>query len=355
MHARGVRRTWPDSGNALTAAQARKFSLSPSNLLVTSRRAARGSTALAFESGRGWRATLDASTPCANRKDYLHCELSLGKATTFCTKRRPGNTCSTPALRNGNEPGHHREQPDRPSQRQSPRRLACVRVRRPAADVRAARRAVVRASRVRGSLPSGRLPRLIDAPAALWFPEARTPRRIRAFLFFFHFGCVPALRRRIDAWRTRRGMCAAGNPHRAARRHFRREGSRGGTAEVEAINPKSRRRSRRATQTGRNDWAAPEPVTGTFSFGSTSRSVVRPLLSACHQTDQEETDHGTRIRRPRQLSRRSGRASVVAATRPGRASSAATASSVATRNCARSPAATIRACAQRRGVSGTAA
>ena len=75
---------------------------------------------------------------------------------------------------------------------------------------------------------------------------------------------------------------------RAARRRLRREGSRGGTAEVEgpgrvrpvaatrgfqpcnagsipahdANNLKSRRRSRRATQTGRNDWAAPEPVTG---------------------------------------------------------------------------------------------
>ena len=32
----------------------------------------------------------------------------------------------------------------------------------------------------------------------------------------------------------------------------------------DAINPKSPERSRLATQTGRNDWAAPEPVTGTF-------------------------------------------------------------------------------------------
>jgi len=27
---------------------------------------------------------------CAKRKDYLHCDLSLGKATNFCTKRTPG-------------------------------------------------------------------------------------------------------------------------------------------------------------------------------------------------------------------------------------------------------------------------
>ena len=77
---------------------------------------------------------------------------------------------------------------------------------------------------------------------------------------------------------------------RAARRRLRREGSRGGTAEVEVFmscsssgqdagfstlqrgfNSRTRRqipsrvRSRRATQTGRNDWAAPEPVTGTYS------------------------------------------------------------------------------------------
>jgi len=44
----------------------------------------------AHRSGRGRRATLDASSACAIRKDYLHCELSLGKATNFCTKRMPG-------------------------------------------------------------------------------------------------------------------------------------------------------------------------------------------------------------------------------------------------------------------------
>jgi hypothetical protein len=131
------------------------------------------------------------------------------------------------------------------------------------------------------------------------------------FCFFFHFGCAPALRRRIDAWRTRRGMCAAGNPpscsetppptgglawghsrsgrlescsssgedagfstlqrgfvqrsalDAASLRAVRPRRSRAIPAHG-AIEPKSLERSRLATQTGRNDWAAPEPVTGTF-------------------------------------------------------------------------------------------
>lgn len=157
----------------------------------------------------------------------------LMKRRFFCTRCTPGMLARS-GLRNGTEPGHHRDQPDRLSQRHSPRRLACVRVRRPAADARAARRAVARAPRVRGSLPSGRPPRLNDAPGRSL--NSRGPDSAKdpgLFVFFFHFGCAPALRRRIDAWRTRRGMCAAGNPHRAARRRLRREGSRGGTAEVE--------------------------------------------------------------------------------------------------------------------------
>jgi len=64
------------------------------------------------------------------------------------------------ALEIETRPGHHREQPDRPSQRQSPRGLVCVRVRRPAVDVGAADGAGLSASRVRGSLPSGRPLRL---------------------------------------------------------------------------------------------------------------------------------------------------------------------------------------------------
>jgi hypothetical protein len=42
---------------------------------------------------------------------------------------------------------------------------------------------------------------------------------------------------------------------------------RGFESRTRRQNPKSRVRSRRATQTGRNDWAAPEPVTGTFLNG----------------------------------------------------------------------------------------
>jgi len=58
--------------------------------------------------------------------------------------------------------GHHREQPDRPSQRPSPHRLACVRARvhGPAGRARPAARAGACAVRVRARLPSGRPPRL---------------------------------------------------------------------------------------------------------------------------------------------------------------------------------------------------
>jgi len=56
--------------------------------------------------------------------------------------------------------GPHREKPDRPSQRPSPRRLARVRLCRPAADVRTDLGAGACVSRLRGSLPSGRPPRL---------------------------------------------------------------------------------------------------------------------------------------------------------------------------------------------------
>ena len=48
-------------------------------------------------------------------------------------------------------------------------------------------------------------------------------------------------------------------------------GDAGSSPAHDAINPKSRRRSRRATQTGRNDWAAPEPVTGIYF------SALRPV------------------------------------------------------------------------------
>jgi len=56
--------------------------------------------------------------------------------------------------------GTHREQPERPSQRPSPRRLVCVRVRRLAGLARPAVWAGAWASRLRGSLPAGRPPRL---------------------------------------------------------------------------------------------------------------------------------------------------------------------------------------------------
>ena len=61
-------------------------------------------------------------------------------------------------------PGTHREQPDRPSQRPSPRRLVCVRVCRLAGHARPAVWAGACASRLRGSLPAGRPLRLNDAP-----------------------------------------------------------------------------------------------------------------------------------------------------------------------------------------------
>ena len=49
---------------------------------------------------------------------------------------------------------------------------------------------------------------------------------------------------------------------------------RGFRSRTRRQNPKSRVRSRRATQTGRNDWAAPEPVTGIFLTGQARLGVA---------------------------------------------------------------------------------
>ena len=123
------------------------------------------------------------------------------------------------------------------------------------------------------------------------------------FRLSFHFGCAPALRRRKTSRCTRRGMCAAGHPASCsetppptgglARGHSRsgslqvvfvqlartpgfHSGYAGSNPAHGANNPKSRRRSRHATQTGRNDWAAPEPVTGVFCMASlTQRKSAR--------------------------------------------------------------------------------
>ena len=191
----------------------------------------------------------------------------------------------------------HREQSERPSQRPSPRRLACMRPRRFAGPWRPADGAGDQALRVRGSTRSGRQPRLTTRLPRSEFqrPGSRKgsgPFRLSS-RFSFHFGCALALRRRKTSRCTRRGMCVAGRPASCsetppptgglARGHSRsgslqvvfvqlartpefHSGYAGSTPAHGTNNPKSRRRSRRATQTGRNDWAAPEPVTGIFSY-----------------------------------------------------------------------------------------
>jgi hypothetical protein len=45
-----------------------------------------------------------------------------------------------------------------------------------------------------------------------------------------------------------------------------------------AMNPKSRVRSRRAMQTGRNDWAAPEPVTGNLVLPRSAWAVASAVV-----------------------------------------------------------------------------
>ena len=92
---------------------------------------------------------------CASSKDYLHCVLSLGKATILCTKCDPRPSLDPRHFETETHQEPNREQPERPSQRPSPRRQVCVRVRRPAGS-----RAVARTSRIRGSPRSGRQPRL---------------------------------------------------------------------------------------------------------------------------------------------------------------------------------------------------
>jgi hypothetical protein len=65
---------------------------------------------------------------------------------------------------------------------------------------------------------------------------------------------------------------------------------RGFDARTKPVNPKSSERSRFATQTGRNDWAAPEPVTGTFVLRLVN-SVAR--VPAC-PAGGRRFDSGTR-------------------------------------------------------------
>ena len=105
----------------------------------------------------------------------------------------------------------------------------------------------------------------------------------------------------------------------------------------------------RALGGGRSSMAEPRvvgPLTSVRSRSATPKRI-RFILNENH--------HEARIRRRLQLLRRPRPASAVTATRPKRESSAAIASSTATRNCARSSVATIRACADRRGCSRSAA
>ena len=226
----------------------------------------RHDAALGLAGRRGPRATFPLPTTCASRKDYLHCGLSLGKATILCTRCTPGILARRDP-RNGTDLRTHREQPERPSQRQSPRRLVCVRMRRPAGHARPAVWAGACASPRRGSLPAGRPPRLNDAPGRSLDSRGPDSARDPGLFVFSSTSGVPLHSDVASTPGVSDAGCARRETRfRAARRRLRREGSRGGTAEVEVVNPKSRRRSRRATQTGRNDWAAPEPVTGTFCF-----------------------------------------------------------------------------------------
>lgn len=120
--------------------------------------------------------------------------------------------CSNRSLQTEPNQDTHREQPDRPSQRPSPRRLARVRASMFADDQRPAEGADACPSRVRGSARSGRQPRLKRACRTLISRGPDSAKDSGPSCLSFHFGCAPALRRRKTSRCTRRGMCAAGKP-----------------------------------------------------------------------------------------------------------------------------------------------
>ena len=166
---------------------------------------------------------------CASSKDYLHCVLSLGKATILCTKCDPRPSLDPRHFETETHQEPNREQPERPSQRPSPRRQVCVRVRRPAGS-----RAVARTSRIRGSPRSGRQPRLTRRACRTL--NSRGPDSAKdpgLFVFPFTSG-VPPHSVVAQLQGVRGAGCARQDARpRAARRRIRRDGSRGGTAEVE--------------------------------------------------------------------------------------------------------------------------
>ena len=192
-----------DSGKPTPVAQARIISFSSSTFLVR----AGGATRTRVD-----RVQQPRRKTCANRKDYLHCVLSLGRAMTHCTKCGAETLARPATLRTEPPPGHHREQPERPSQRPSPRRLPCVRARPAAMCPPSVDGTDGQASRVRRCARSGRQPCLTDT---LPHSELQRPgfrNGSGPFVFSFHFGCAPALRRRKTSRCTRRGMCVAGQP-----------------------------------------------------------------------------------------------------------------------------------------------
>ena len=177
-----------------------------------------------------------AQDACASSKDYLHCVLSLGKATILCTKCGPRPSLDPRHFETETHQDTHREQPERPSHRPSPRRLPCVRARRLAGPWRLGRGAGTRALRVRGSPRSGRQPRLTTRLSRTLNSRGPDPAKDPGlFVCPFTSGVPP----HSDAAKppgVRGAGCARQDTRpRAARRHLRREGSREGTAEVEVF------------------------------------------------------------------------------------------------------------------------
>ena len=166
---------------------------------------------------------------CANSKDYLHCALSLEKATILCTKCGPRHLFDPRHFETETHQDTHREQPERPSQRPSPRRHVCVRVRRPAGS-----RAGARASRIRGSPRSGRQPRLTRRACRTLNARGPDSAKDPGLLVCPFTSGVPPHSAVAQLPGVRGAGCARQDTRpRAARRRIRRDGSREGTAEVE--------------------------------------------------------------------------------------------------------------------------
>ena len=100
------------------------------------------------------RATTTRPCTCANSKDYLHYCLSLERASNDLHEAPPRGASKRIRTRT------HREQPPCHPTRQSRRRLVRVRARRDATAGRVA--AGAWPLRLRGTIPSGRQPRLND-------------------------------------------------------------------------------------------------------------------------------------------------------------------------------------------------